>query len=102
MTHWLKCPALGVDLDALSDSDKLMRILAHGQHLALLEKAATESSGVPAAASGGVMGSGGGDLSIDEGGGPARVGARHLDSNTGLGDGAGHQGGSSGGGGRYG
>jgi hypothetical protein len=62
------------------------RLDSHGQRLTLLEKAATKSSGVPAAASGGTTGSGS-DLSIDEGGGPARAGALHLSSDTGPGGG---------------
>jgi hypothetical protein len=78
------------------------RLDSHGQRLTLLEKAATKSSGVPAAASGGTTGSGS-DLSIDEGGGPARAGALHLSSDTGPGGGgttlgAGCRGQSSGGG----
>jgi hypothetical protein len=81
-----------IDPEALSDSEKLTRILAqittmnmrldsHGQRLALMEKSGTGASGVPAAALGGASGAGG-DLDGNDGGGPAQGVAHHNDNTS--------------------
>jgi hypothetical protein len=75
----------GVEInpEALSDSEKLTWILeqittmntrldSHGQCMALLKKAATDTSGVPAAMLGGASGSDD-DMGGEEGDDPAQV-----------------------------